>query len=428
MSSIRKNGVGTTSPSVIAVLATLSTLTGYLTRVNISVALPFISKDHGWTSHETALNGSLLLGMFLVGYGLSNIFIAPLVDRYGPRRGLMVIMLTWSVITFFTPLVGFIYWLFVTSRVLLGLSEGPLFPSASKLTQAWFGPKGRTAVNSFYFSSLYLSNLLASIALVPLIMLTSWHWAFYSIGIVGFVVVVSIYFLLQDNPQGSVVTFTTRATLGELMRNSVVELRKTLRLKGIHVLAVSNISTNLAWWGISLWLPTYLIQAKGLDLHQIVLAASLPYFGGVAGLYLGTSIAQRNQRIVETSSAFAILCAVSIVLMIFTKSIPSIILVMSAVFFFISVLQPNMFTLLQGTCPSNLIGSATGFLNGIGVGMGALGPIMIGVTVAATGSFDTGLVILAGFQIVCGLVLLVFREQTEVCDVYDRAIPPVILH
>lgn len=221
MNGMGKNRKGATSPSVIAVLATLSTLTGYLTRVNISVALPFISKDYGWTSHETALNGSLLLGMFLVGYGLSNIFIAPLIDKYGPRRGLMAIMLTWSVITFLTPLAGFIYWLFVISRVVLGLSEGPLFPSASKLTQAWFGPRGRTAVNSFYFSSLYLSNLLVSIALVPLIMLTSWHWAFYSVGLVGFVVVASIYFLLQDTPQGPVATDQRRATLGELMRNSV---------------------------------------------------------------------------------------------------------------------------------------------------------------------------------------------------------------
>lgn len=413
MNGMGKNRKGATSPSVIAVLATLSTLTGYLTRVNISVALPFISKDYGWTSHETALNGSLLLGMFLVGYGLSNIFIAPLIDKYGPRRGLMAIMLTWSVITFLTPLAGFIYWLFVISRVVLGLSEGPLFPSASKLTQAWFGPRGRTAVNSFYFSSLYLSNLLVSIALVPLIMLTSWHWAFYSVGLVGFVVVASIYFLLQDTPQGPVATDQRRATLGELMRNSVDELRKTLRLKGIYVLAASDISTNLAWWGISLWLPTYLIQAKGLDLHQIVFAASLPYVGGVAGLYIGAWVAQRSHRIVETSSVFAILCAASIVPMIFTKSILSIILVMSGVFFFISVLQPNMFTLLQGVCPSNLIGSATGFLNGISVGMGALGPILIGVTVAATGSFDVGLVTLAAFQVLCGLVLLLFRGQGE---------------
>jgi sugar phosphate permease len=408
------------SPAIIAVLATLSTLTGYLTRVNISVALPFISQDFGWTPHEAALNGSLLLGMFLVGYGVSNIFIAPVIDRYGPRKGLMAIMLTWSLITFVTPFVGFIYWAFVTSRVVLGLSEGPLFPSASKLTQAWFGPRGRTAVNSFYFSSLYLSNLLVSIALVPLILLTSWHWAFYSIGIVGFVVVVSLYFVLQDTPQGPIATTGTRSTIGELMRNSISELRRTLKLKGIYPLAVSDIMTNLAWWGISLWLPTYLIQAKGLDLHQIVFAASIPYIGGVVGLYVGAWITQRSQRIAETSTVFAILCAVSIVLMIFTKSVTTTILVMSSVFFFISILQPNMFTLLQGGCPSNLIGSATGFLNGISVGMGAIGPILIGVSVAATGSFDIGLVILAAFQVICGLVLLLLRNQEEACDIEGR--------
>ncbi len=404
---------GTKSASLIAVLITLSTLTGYLTRVNISVALPFISDAYGWTSHERGLYGGLLLGMFLVGYGLSNIFIAPLIDRYGPRRVMMAIMLIWSIITFFTGIIGLIFWLFITFRVLLGLSEGPLFPSDSKITQAWFDLRGRTKVNSFYFSALYLSNLLASAALVPLILVTSWQWAFYAVGIAGLIMLIPLYLFIQDTPKGSVKRAPGKSTIGEVMRSSVSEVRRTLKLKGIFVLAASNISTNLAWWGISLWLPTYLLVAKGFDTSQLVYAASLPYVGGVAGLYIGAWISHRTQKIVGTASVFSVLCAVFILLMIVTSSQSAIIFVMAGIFFFISLLQPNLFTLLQGACPTDLIGSATGFLNGIGVGLGVLGPIMIGVTVAATGSFEVGLLILAVLQILAGLELLLFRENAS---------------
>ena len=76
----------------IAIILMLSTLIGYLTRVNISVALPFIGADYGWTGTEQGLYGGILMGIFLVGYGFSNIFISPLIDRIGPRRGLIVIM------------------------------------------------------------------------------------------------------------------------------------------------------------------------------------------------------------------------------------------------------------------------------------------------------------------------------------------------
>jgi len=405
--------LGTKSATTIAALVTLSTLTGYLTRVNISVALPFISEDYGWTSQERALFGGVLLGLFLVGYGLSNIFVSPLIDRFGPRKGLMAIMLVWSIITFFTGIIGLIFWLFLLFRIILGLSEGPLFPSASKFTQAWFDVEGRTRVNSFWFSALYLSNLMASVTLVPLILLTSWQWAFYSIGILGIFVLIPLYLFLQDTPQGPVrSTADGTASAGTMVNACLVQVRGVLKLKGIVVLALSDITTNLAWWGISLWLPTYLIAEKGFDLSQLTYAVALPYVGGLLGIYVGSWISRRTQKVAATASVFAVLSAAFILLMTLVNSQASTIVVMAGIFFFISIVQPNLITLLQGNCPSNLIGGATGFLNGISVGLGVFGPITIGVTVAITGSFSLGLVILAAFQLLSGVVLLLFWRRS----------------
>ena len=74
------------SPTGIAFILFLTTLAAYIARVNLSVALPFISDDYGWTSVEEGLYGGLLLGIFLVGYGVSNVILSPLVDRFGPRK------------------------------------------------------------------------------------------------------------------------------------------------------------------------------------------------------------------------------------------------------------------------------------------------------------------------------------------------------
>src|SRR5512137_1827235 len=80
------------------------TLAAYIARVNVSVALPYISEDFGWDSVEAALYGGLLLGIFLAGYGLSNIFLSPLVDHFGPRKSLLVAVACFTILTFLTGL------------------------------------------------------------------------------------------------------------------------------------------------------------------------------------------------------------------------------------------------------------------------------------------------------------------------------------
>lgn len=392
----------------IAVLLFLSTLVGYLTRVNISVALPFISDAYGWNSYENGLYGGILLGMFLVGYGFSNIFLAPIIDRVGPRRALIGIMSIWSLITFFTGVVGLILGLFILFRLILGLAEGPLFPSDSKITQEWFRPSIRAKVNSAYFSALYISNLLAALLIVPLILVTDWTFAFYSVGIAGLILVMILYFKLADTPMGN---YPRKSVdLRGQMRRSIDSVKKTIKLKGIHILVLSDITTNLTWWGLSLWLPTYLIMAKGFTDQDLIWAASIPYVGGVLGLIVGSTLDTRTGRLVEIAMIFGILSGAFIFLVIPIADFIVIIFFMTMVFFFISIIQPNQFTLLQDIAPEEQIGGATGFLNGVSNGSGVFGTVLVGLAVALTGTYSLGLVMLGTFQVISGLTMLFFRK------------------
>ena len=95
--------------TIVAVLLFLSVLIGYLVRVSLSVAIPFVAEDFDWTPAQIGSLGGVLLGVFLVGYGLSNILISPLVDCYGPRKGILIAVASWSVVTLLTGLLGIFY-------------------------------------------------------------------------------------------------------------------------------------------------------------------------------------------------------------------------------------------------------------------------------------------------------------------------------
>ncbi|MDD1766222.1 MAG: MFS transporter [Methanomassiliicoccales archaeon] len=399
-----KSKVGQRS-AVIAGLLLLATLVGYIARANISVALPFVAEDFAWNSQQLGELGGILLGIFLIGYGFSNVLISPLVDVFGPRKSLMAAIFAWSLFTFLTGILGVFYWMFIVSRLFVGLSQGILFPSASKVTQAWFPPSARSRINSLYLLSGFLSNLMMPLLLIPLIMVTNWETMFFVVAAVGFLLLIPIWRLLRDTPEERSISrpkFGVRALMSETRRN----LSEAVRIRGLWIITFSFLFTNLAWWGLSLWLPTYLIEARGFSVDQVVWGASLPYIGGIAGMLIGSWISDKSGRRIETAAVFAIVCAFFLIMLVMTTTFESVLLVLAMVFFFLGVMAPTAFTLIQGITPPRLMSSATGIVNGIANGGGVMGPLLLGMAVAMTSSYDTGLIIMAVFQVLAAMLLL----------------------
>jgi len=405
MAEIDRNRQARRRAGAIASLLLLATLVGYIARANISVALPFVAEDFAWNSEQLGELGGILLGIFLVGYGFSNVLISPLVDVFGPRKSLMVAIFAWSVFTFLTGVFGLFYWTFIVARLFVGLSQGILFPSASKVTQAWFPPSSRTRMNAIYLLSGFLSNLLVPILLIPLILVTNWQTMFMIVGIVGFLLLVPIWRILWDTPEERSIS-TAKVGLRRRLSEVKSNIREAMRLKGIWIVTVSFLFTNLAWWGLSLWLPTYLIDARGFTVEQVVWGASVPYVGGIAGMLIGSWLSDRSGRRVETAAAFALVCAFFLVLLVLTTQFEAVLIVLSMVFFFLGVMAPTAFTLTQGIAPPRLMSSATGIVNGIANGAGVLGPILLGIAVALTSSYDVGLIIMAVFQVLAAVLLI----------------------
>jgi MFS family permease len=98
----------------------------YIDRINISVLVT----DHSFLDHFELLSGDrvrqgALATLFMIGYGLSSIFITPICSTVlGVRNSLITGLLFWGGVTFITP-TAHSYGFLLVSRFLLGVSEGP---------------------------------------------------------------------------------------------------------------------------------------------------------------------------------------------------------------------------------------------------------------------------------------------------------------
>ena len=111
----------------------------YLDRQALSVAIAAIQRDIPLTNTEF----SQLQAAFLLAYALMYAGGGALVDRLGTRRGLLVIMIGWSLASASHGLATGFRSLLV-SRFLLGVGEGGGFPAATKAVAEWFPARERS--------------------------------------------------------------------------------------------------------------------------------------------------------------------------------------------------------------------------------------------------------------------------------------------
>ncbi len=121
----------------------------YFQRINISILIvdsQFL-RDMGILNDTTGQG--LLMTLFLLSYSLANILTAPLGDRFGPTKVILVGSIIVAIASFyggFAVTISTIFWV----RILIGLGQGLYFPAQSGLISNWFVPGERSRANSIW--------------------------------------------------------------------------------------------------------------------------------------------------------------------------------------------------------------------------------------------------------------------------------------
>ena len=274
---------------ILAVLFVLS-FVNYLLRNNLSVAIPSIRQEFGFSSAELGW----ILGSFNFAYALFQIPGGIFGEQAGPRRALTIIAVSWGVLTFLT---GFAPALMAASaagamvslivvRFVLGVTNAPLFPIYAATVANWF-PAGNWAFpNAVGNVGLALGQAAIGPLVTLLIIEFGWRESFYALAPLGVLAGMWWYWYGRDTPaeHRAVTPAETELIARERMLSAGAghrgDWRQVLLQKDILLLACSYFCMNYVFYMFANWLFTYLVESRGFSLLESGFLYVLPFATG----------------------------------------------------------------------------------------------------------------------------------------------------
>ncbi len=374
---------------VLVFAVTLAVIT-YIDRVAISFALPYIGTDLGLDS----IQKGWILTAFALAYSLFEIPGGFLGDWMGPRRVILRIVLWWS---FFTAATGWA-WNFtsmVTARFLFGAGEAGCFPNLTKMFTVWLPERERNRAQGLMWLSARWGGAFTPPLAAVVITWVGWRHAFGLFGVLGLIWALAFFLWYRDNPMDNP---KLNEAERELLRGSYqpaghsrAPWGKLVSSGRVWLLCWQYFFLSYGWYFNITWLPTYLREARGMDLAQAALFGVLPLFMGGLGnpvsVFLGerllrwTRSVDRTRRIVA-SLGYTGACA-SLVATTYMQDARAAVITISLASFFNDLAMPPSWaaTMDMG---GRYAGTLSGAMNSWGNLGGAVAPAVIGYVLAWT--------------------------------------------
>jgi MFS family permease len=175
----------------------------YLDRVNIGFAGPNGMND------ELGMSATLFgvaSGVFFIGYLLLEVPSNLLLHRFGARRWIARILVTWGIVATamaFAPNSTVL----IVLRFLLGVAEAGFFPGIILYLTYWFPSAQRARMTAWFMTAIPVSTALGAIVSTQIIQngdglfgLAGWRLMFLVEGIPAVLLAVVVWFLLTDRP------------------------------------------------------------------------------------------------------------------------------------------------------------------------------------------------------------------------------------
>jgi sugar phosphate permease len=264
----------------------------YLHRYSWGVLKPAFRREHpdltdtevGWL--DAAFNAAYALGQ--IPGGLAG-------DAFGPRAILTALILLWSLAaTGVAWASGF--WGLFGARASFGLAQAGAYPVLSKGTRTWFPLSVRTSVQGLVTALGRVGAACSSLLLATLLMGLlgmSWQAALWVLAAPGVAVAVAFWVATRDGPREHPWTDPAgRGSLGAGPPPPVAGPGPALRWSGaslvtLGMLLLYSFASTFQDQLYVFWIPSFLVEGRGLDMEEMGLYTTLPLLGGAVGAILG---------------------------------------------------------------------------------------------------------------------------------------------
>jgi ACS family tartrate transporter-like MFS transporter len=406
----------------------------YIDRVNISFASLQMNRDLNFSATVYGLGA----GLFFIGYAACEVPSNLLMYRFGARRWLARIMVSWGILAMAMALVRTPTQFYV-ARFALGVAEAGFFPGVIFYVSQWFPPRLRArSISRFYIAWPLSVVVMGSVAgmlmgLDGRLGVTGWQWLFVIEGLPAIILGIIFFFFLPDGP-------ATAPWLTAPERNAVIariagrvdqdrpqkaeSIAPAFRDRRVWLLGIFNFFMLGCSYAYSFSAPIIVQKLSGLSI------AGTGFL--IAAMYLAAAVAMFGNGILSDRGRDTYFFVIPGCLMM-------------SIGFLASALSANPRIALTGLLIT-IVGHmsmqgpfwsiATRFLTGrasaagiavinmIGILGGFVGPYWMGIAKDLTGDYRRGLLTMAFPMLAAAGIMLYLRRQSR--QIVAPALVPVI--
>lgn len=409
--------------------AALLYFVNYLDRTNIGFAKLTMSEDLGLTQAAFGLAS----GLFFVGYLLLEVPSNLALHRFGARRWIARIMVTWGIIAAamaFVPNSGTLYAL----RFLLGIAEAGFFPGIILYLTYWFPRRERAKVVAWFMAAVPVSSMLGaplSTAIMQasdgLFGLDGWRFMFLVEGIPAILLAVATWFYLTDRPADAKwLADDEREWLAAEMAREDAEteqrfhfpLRKALT--NVRVIALAFVYFGIVYglYALSFFLPTIIdgFQAQfGVEysLVQIGLITAVPYGLAAIAMVLWARHADRTRERVWHVAIPAFVGGLAIPVALYLQSPFLAMVAVSICAIGVCCGLPTFWSLPTTFLTGAAAAGGIALVNSVGNTAGFVAPYVTGFLADQTGAQNAGLWVVGAAMVGAGVLTLILRAAPK---------------
>ena len=370
----------------------------YLDRSALSIANTTIQKDLAISPMQMGV----MLSAFSIAYAFSQLPLGALIDKLGSKLALGGSLVVWSVAQAAFGLFSS-YGHLVGLRVLLGIGEAPVFPSAAKALSEWFDTQERGTATGWVWSSTCIGPCLAPPLLTVFMVHLGWRGMFILTGILGLLLAVCWFKFYKSKAQ--YMAETGRAEPVPVQQAKAPKVRWTSLFKDRNTwgafLGFMGV-IYMIWLNLT-WLPGYFEREHGLDLYRTAWVVSLAYLFGALGTIVAGKccdrLVARGMRVLASRKLMVILGllggALFTLIVAFTTNVVACVILLCLTMFFINISSATAWMIVNTIVPSERVASFGSIQNFGGYLAGSIAPILTGFSVQQSGSFSSAFVISA---------------------------------
>jgi len=420
MAELHGEEIGRTRWLRILPVVFLAYTISFLDRVNIGMAMPSMAADLHLSPSQQGFVG----GVFFWGYMPCFLACGWLSLRFGAKRVVMTSLLAWGLLSMATGLAGSFHQL-VALRFLLGVAEGPLWTALLMLLSQWFVKSERGRAIGLWNLSMPVGAILSGPLSGFVLQYSNWHWMFVVGGLPAWIwAIVWWRSIPADRDRAAWLPHDERRRLDAALAQEGAELaaarvkpdwRGMLREPSVWLLLGATCFNNMMFYGFSLWLPTVLKTATGMNIASIGLLNAIPYVASSIGVVVCTRSSDlRKERRLHA----AIPMIAGGILLFIGSRIDGVVMKMGVfvlVGFVMYMTLPLISTMVTDFFPTRMAMPASATVGSFGNLFGGfVGPQLIGTLSQMTGNFALAFGLIGSFSVVGGLLILAIRPVRTV--------------